>query len=144
MGFIKSIFGDHQQAEPSPPATLNEFHTWMDDVIALTRLPNNDSMKFAVATVVLEAKELLTKKQAALKLEKGAQNQFAAFVFQDIKAKRIAADEAEAKKAQEEACKLNATSATLEEAIIGSDNAKEAPPFDELQVPASGSQNASI
>lgn len=78
------------------PVTLDEFNEWIDDVIALTRLPNNDSMRFAVSTVVLEAKELLTKKQAALKLEKGAQNQFAAFLFQDIKAKRIAEDQAKA------------------------------------------------
>jgi hypothetical protein len=92
MGFFKALFGDHHQ-EDLTPVTLEEFYTWMDDVIGLTRLPNNDSMKFAVSTIVLEAKELLTKKSAALKLEKGAQNQFASFVFQDIKSKHIAKEQ---------------------------------------------------
>ena len=40
------------------PVTLDEFNEWIDDVIALTRLPNNDSMRFAVSTVVLEAKDV--------------------------------------------------------------------------------------
>ena len=97
------------------PVTLDEFNEWVDDVIGLTRLPNNDSMRFAVATVVLEAKELLSKEQAATRLEKGAQNQFAAFIFQDIKSKRIAEDQARA---------------AAEKSIADSAAAKEAPPVD--------------
>jgi hypothetical protein len=92
MGFFKALFGDNHDEETAP-STLEEFYAWVDDVIDLTRLPNNDSMKFAVSTIVLEAKELLTKKNAALRLEKGAQNQFASFVFQDIKTKHIAKEQ---------------------------------------------------
>lgn len=83
------------------PIGLEEFDRWTKEVIALTRLPFNDSMRFAVATIVLESKEILTKRETALKLEKAAQNQLAAFVFQDVKSKRIMADEQQAKKAAE-------------------------------------------
>lgn len=71
------------------PVTLGEFIDWINDVIALTRLPNNDSMQFALSTIVLESKKKLTKRQAASLLEKGALNQFASFMFQDLKSKRI-------------------------------------------------------
>lgn len=104
MGFFKALFGDHVEQDQTP-VTLDEFYAWINDVIDLTRLPNNDSMQFAVCTIVLESKDLLSKKSAALRLEKGAQNQFASFVFQDIKTKRIemeiaAQKEAELKRAQ--------------------------------------------
>lgn len=85
------------------PVGLAEFYTWCDEVIDLTRLPANDSMRFAVATIVLESKDILSKDDAARRLVKAAQNQLAAFVFQDIKSKRMAADEAAAKLAQADA-----------------------------------------
>jgi len=81
------------------PVSLDEYNKWTEEVIALTRLPLNDSMRFAVSTVVLESKELLSKKDAAIRLLKGANNQLASFVFQDIKSRRMAED---AKKAEEE------------------------------------------
>jgi hypothetical protein len=130
------------------PVTLDEFNTWVDDVIAHTRLPNNDSIKFAVASIVLEAKDLLTHKQAARKLEKGAQNQFAAFVFQDIKARRIAEDQAKAAAEQAEATERNAQSDTVDKAAIASDAAtevkSEAPEVNPTQVPDNGSEKPAI
>lgn len=76
------------------PIGLDEFNQWTREVIALTRLPYNDSMRFAVSTIVLESKELLTKQETATRLEKAAQNQLAAFVFQDVKTKQMAKKEA--------------------------------------------------
>lgn len=80
------------------PITLDDYLMWTDEVISVSGLPNNDSMKFALASIVLEAKDLLTKKEAIRRLKKGAVNQIAAHVFQTIKSERIAKDQAEQEK----------------------------------------------
>lgn len=84
----------------SAPIGLEEFNDWTKEVIQLTRLPFNESMRFAIATIVLESREILSKKEAAERLVKAAQNQIASFVFQDIKSKRMAADALEKQQAE--------------------------------------------
>jgi len=88
---FKRFFGQEIDIN-TVPIGLDEFYRWCEEVLALTRLPHNDSMRFALASIVLESKEILTREHAAQRLVKAAQNQLAAFVFNDIKAKRMAED----------------------------------------------------
>lgn len=79
------------------PVGVEHFHKWADEIIALTPLPSNDSIKFALASIILELDKShgrVSQYDMATMLVKAAANQVAAYVFQDIKNKRIAADKA--------------------------------------------------
>jgi hypothetical protein len=75
------------------PIGVEEFHKWAGEVIALTRLPDNDSMRWSLAVNImhLPAKiAKISKQEMADLLHKGAANQVAAFVTQDLKSKQDA------------------------------------------------------
>jgi hypothetical protein len=108
MGFWSKWFGSPEQEMDDPaeylPVGVDAFHSWAKEVVALTPLPYNDSMEFALATIILEldkSQGRITKDTMATMLVKAAANQIAAFIFQDIKRKRIEADETAKKEAQE-------------------------------------------
>lgn len=95
------------------PQGLTEFHTWSDDIIDLYDLPNNDTVKFALATAILHAAPdaaVESKEWYGLRMQKGASNEIAAAVMHEIKdrnklevAKRLAAEQAAAKIASDAA-----------------------------------------
>jgi hypothetical protein len=77
------------------PIGVEAFHEWAEKVIKLTHLPSNDSIKFALASIILEldkTKGRICRHEMATMLVKAAANQVAAFVFQDIKNRRIEAE----------------------------------------------------
>lgn len=93
------------------PVGVKEFHTWADDVISLTPLPNNDSIKFALASIILELDKSYgkaSKQEIATMLVKAAANQVAAFVFNDIKRNRMIADEAKNQELKDKDCEAKA------------------------------------
>lgn len=88
------------------PQGRTAFKAWADDILEIYGLPNNDSTHFALAVAVLHANELAaykSKEYFGRKLVKGAANEVAAAVIQELKAKQQAAQEEAAKKAQEAA-----------------------------------------
>ena len=84
------------------PSGLAEFHKWADEVIHLAGAPNNDSVKFAVATMILHADSTAAFKPKHFfvkSLKKSMANQVAAGLMQDLKQKQqeaIAAEQAKA------------------------------------------------
>lgn len=77
------------------PVGVEEFDEWANSVIALTPLPNNESIHFALATIILEldkSEGRISKQKMADLLTKAAANQVAAYVFQKIKTDRIEKD----------------------------------------------------
>lgn len=90
-----SKFKDKNDLKTPLPVGLNEFHAWADDVISLTPLPNNESIKFAVATIILELTPddgYISKRKVATRLIKAAANQVASYYFQSIKSARMDKD----------------------------------------------------
>jgi hypothetical protein len=98
-----------QYHEPSPlPVGVTEFHAWADKVIEAAGAPNNDSVKFALATMILHAGPQDAEKPLSyfiLSLKKSMANQVAAGIMQELKAKQQAEEaariEAEKNKATE-------------------------------------------
>lgn len=92
---------------PHPlPQGLTEYQTWSDSIISLYGLPNNDSVKFSIAVMILHLGEnhaYVSKALIGKKLMKAAANQIVSQVIQDLKHKQIA--EQEALKAAQEAPK---------------------------------------
>lgn len=95
---------------PTPlPVGLSEFHKWADSIIELSgEYADPDSMKQALANMIIHASPAKASdtprshvpKQFFVKgLRKGAANQVASYVFQEIRTKQVAALEA-AKKAE--------------------------------------------
>lgn len=81
------------------PIGMAEFDTWAKSVISLTKLPDNDSTRFALASTVphQKAEKFLSPKiKYAWLLEKSAANQVAFGVMTELKEKqqRLAAEEA--------------------------------------------------
>lgn len=75
------------------PIGMTEFNEMMDKVIAMSGMPNNDSVRFAIATAVLhfpQEKPELTYSYFARVLRRAAANQVASQIFQDIKLKQQA------------------------------------------------------
>lgn len=91
------------------PQGMTEFHLWADSVIELAGLPNNDSTKFSVATMILhlpptdayKAKEYFVRS-----LIKAAANQIAHGTMTELKEKQVKL--AEQEKANAEAKNDNA------------------------------------
>jgi hypothetical protein len=85
------------------PIGMTEFDTWAKDVLALTHLPDNDSTRFALASIIPHQKAesfYVPKIKFAHLLLKSAANQVAGGVMHDLKEKQKAAIEAAAKQAE--------------------------------------------
>lgn len=80
---------------PSPlPSGMTEFDAWSDEVLDLYGAPNNDSTKFALATMILHAGPQDSHKPMhyfGRTMRKSMANQVAAGVMQELKAKQEAA-----------------------------------------------------
>lgn len=91
---------------PTPlPIGMAEFDSWSADIISTYNLPNNDSIRFAIATMILhspEKKAFISKFSFFLKVRKGMANQIAGGIMQELKEKQAAAA-----KAQQEAVAAN-------------------------------------
>lgn len=88
---------------PSPlPVGMTAFQSWMNSIIQSYDIPDNDSSRFALATMILHLSSTTSSKPKihfARSMRKAMANQVAAAVMQDLKDKQAAA----AAKAQEEA-----------------------------------------
>lgn len=83
----------------SLPVGMTEHEAWAKSVIALTSLPDNDSTRFTLASIVPHQGkgEFLTPKiKFAHLMQKAAANQVAFGIMEELKAKqqRLAAEEA--------------------------------------------------
>jgi hypothetical protein len=89
---------------PSPvPQGVEEFENWAKSIIDLYGFPDNDSVRFAVATMILHSgpsAAYVPKHYWATMIKAGAAKQVASQVFQDIKTKQQAAQLAAAKPAE--------------------------------------------
>ena len=85
---------------PSPlPIGMTEFEDWADSILAHSVAPNNDSTRFALATMILHLPSLASwksKEYFLRALHKSAANQIAAGVMQDLKQKQADAAKAAA------------------------------------------------
>lgn len=117
---IKQFFMDPFKVKERLPQGVKEFHTWADSIIIHYGLPMNDSVKFAIATLILHAKEdaaYLSKEYFGHRAIKSAANQVAAGVMQDLKeaqAAKIKAFEEAAKAEAEAKAALDAASTTID------------------------------
>lgn len=99
MKLIKHLLSLFPSALPNG---LTEFHKWSNEVIELAGAPNNDSIKFAVATMILHADSTAAFKPKHFfvkSLKKSMANQVAAGLMQELKLKQqeaIAAEQAKA------------------------------------------------
>lgn len=89
LSYIRSFF-------PRPlPVGLTAFHTWADNIIALSGdFADHDSMKWAIASnlIHLGAQKAYVSDQYFIRsLRKAAANQVASQVFTDVKLKQEAA-----------------------------------------------------
>lgn len=93
------------------PQGVTEFDVWADDIIDLYDMPNNDSIKFALATNVMHLKPTeshVPKAYFGAVLRKGAATQVAHQVMQDCKARQEARIKEEQEKLAQQ--QLEATS----------------------------------
>lgn len=84
---------------PTPlPIGMEEFDIWAKSVLSLTRLPDNDSTRFALASIVPHQKAerfYIPKRLFANMLCKSAANQVGGAVMHELKEKQQAAIAAE-------------------------------------------------
>jgi len=86
------------------PQGLTEHNEWAGEILDLYQLPDNDSTRFAIATSILHLPASTvhySKEYFGNTLRKGASNEVAAFIMQELKAKQKAKIEAEQKAALE-------------------------------------------
>jgi hypothetical protein len=85
------------------PTGLTEFTAWADSIIELSgKFADIDSMRFVLASSVVHLgsdKAYVPKRHFVKILRKGAANQVASFIFQEIKQKQKLAEETAAKAA---------------------------------------------
>lgn len=85
------------------PQGLTEFNAWADAIIEAAGAPNNDSVRFTLAGIILHAPEDAAYKPKSyfiIRLKKLMANQVASFVMHELKEKQkadIAAAAAQAK-----------------------------------------------
>lgn len=88
------------------PVGMTKFETWAEDILRLANIEADaDSLKFALATMILHAEnkaKYLSKNYFVVRLHKGAANQVASQVFQDIKNKQQAVQAAQQAKTVED------------------------------------------
>lgn len=109
MKFIKSIKRYCLLALALLPSRVpqgrTEFESWASSIISLYGFPDNDSVRFALATMIMHdgpTAAYRPKFRYALMIKAGASKQVASAVFQDIKLRQ-----AEAIKAAAEAATAN-------------------------------------
>lgn len=83
---------------PQPlPIGRQAHEAWASEIIALAGMPDNDSMRFAVAVMVLHAERsqyTLSKQSFVKQLKRSAANEVAGALMSELKAKqKAAADE---------------------------------------------------
>lgn len=86
------------------PRGMTEFETWADSIITTYDFPNNDSVRFALATMIIHSgpqDDAKPKYQFARAVRASMSKQIAGGVFQDIKTRQIEAQKAEAAKLAE-------------------------------------------
>lgn len=83
---------------PSPvPQGMTEFQEWTQSIIDLYGFPDNDSVRFALATMIMHSgpfSAYVPKRRFAIMIKAGAAKQIAGAVFNEIKQKQIAQDAA--------------------------------------------------
>lgn len=87
------------------PIGMTAFEKWAKSILKAYDLPENDSTWFALATIILHAEPKNFYKPKAFwarTLLKGASNQVASFIVQEMKGKQQKRTEEEAKKKQAE------------------------------------------
>lgn len=99
---LKSFISIPEQ-EPLLPQGRAEFDTWADDIITSFGMPNNDSIKFALAVAITHLdpiKDRMPKEYFGRLLRKGAATQVAFAVMDELKAKqqKAASDAAQSQK----------------------------------------------
>lgn len=105
------------------PQGLTEFETWSDDIIELYDMPNNDSIKFALAVTIMHLKPTeshLPKAYFGATLQKGAATQVAHRVMEDCKQRQAEAAAKAAQEAAEQEASKSSEATTLDVASNGS------------------------
>lgn len=97
------------------PLGVTEFETWASDIITTYQMPDNNSVRFSLAVMIMHLDATSSHKPKAYFgrcLIKGASTQVAHFIMQDLKEKQVA----EEKKAQEaQLAEVTATPVTSDE-----------------------------
>lgn len=96
------------------PIGITDFNTWADDIVDLYDLPNNDSIRFTLASIILNVKEteaFKPKHDFFLLIRTAMAKQVASQVFYDLKMKQKAEQEAAEVLAKQQA--LEATNTTM-------------------------------
>lgn len=87
------------------PVGMTEFNSWLDDIISLSKVPDNDSTRFAAAVMIFNLKpdqDRKSKRYFIKALNKGAANECANAIAMGFKEKqKAAAAEEQAKKLQD-------------------------------------------
>lgn len=106
--FFKKITDSPKRPVPLPIG-MSDFNTWAESIVALSGLPDNDSVRWSLAIMILHLpaeKARVPKQYLADCLRKSAANQVAAGVVQELKTKQ------EQAKAAQEAAQTQAAEAT--------------------------------
>lgn len=99
MSRLKSLLARLSSYFPTPlPVGLTEFNRWQDSILALSKVPSNESTRFAIAVMVLHLGPTVDSKAKhyfVKSLNKSAANELANSVALDMKARQKARMEAE-------------------------------------------------
>ena len=100
LGFIVGLINLIASYFPSAlPTGMTEFASWANRILAMSKVPNNPSTQFTLATMVLHldaANDRKPKRYFVKALNKAAANQVAAETFNQLKAQQVAAAKAQA------------------------------------------------
>lgn len=97
------------------PIGRTDFDTWATSIIDTYQFPDNDSVRFALASIVMHmgpTSAYKPKYYFALVIKAGAAKQVAASVFQDIKNKQVAEAAAKSSEGEQPKATLHAISQT--------------------------------
>jgi hypothetical protein len=116
LGFVTGLINLIASYYPSAlPTGMSQFTSWADSILAMSKVPNNDSTHFTLATMILHldsTSDCKAKRFFVKALNKGAANQVAAETFNQLKAKQVAASKAAAE-ATAQAAGIGNTTPTL-------------------------------
>ncbi len=98
MSFLKKLLNSTFEEKSEPlPIGLTEFDAWAAKIIAAAGIPDNDSTRFALSTMVLyvdQGTDRVPAEHFITRLRKGASNETVSQVMHDLKEKQKAAEEA--------------------------------------------------
>lgn len=111
---VKKLFKKIKSYFPQRlPVGVTAFNFWADEIIVLAKCPNNDSFKFALATMIINlgpTRNKAPKNYFVKALQAGMAKQVASGIMYDLKEKQKA-EELKAKiKAEDTAAKLTVVS----------------------------------